>query len=163
MPLIDRTALANTVGADLFVSIHANAAHNPQAEGIETFFYPYAEAKSMTGDRGALLNSYLSKKMEHSRGLASFIQLNLCSAINTFQDMRHTVVDRGVKTAPFQVLIERRSLLCLLKWDFFQIIVKVYCFHHWSFVTWLQKVLQMVSLRISIMVYNLFELVCVIL
>lgn len=105
VPLTGRTALANTVGADLFVSIHANAAHNSQAEGIETFFYPYAEAKSMAGDRGALLNSYLSKKMEHSRGLASFIQLNLCSAINTFQDMRSSVVDRGVKTAPFQVLI----------------------------------------------------------
>ncbi|TVQ95745.1 MAG: N-acetylmuramoyl-L-alanine amidase [Deltaproteobacteria bacterium] len=38
VPLEDRTHLANSVGADLFVSIHLNGAVNPGAHGIETFF-----------------------------------------------------------------------------------------------------------------------------
>ncbi len=36
--LEERSALANGVGADLFISIHFNAAMNPLAHGIETFW-----------------------------------------------------------------------------------------------------------------------------
>ena len=36
--LEERTHLSNMVDADLFVSIHFNAAENPEANGIETFF-----------------------------------------------------------------------------------------------------------------------------
>jgi N-acetylmuramoyl-L-alanine amidase len=38
IPLPERTAIANREGADLFLSIHANASPNPQARGIETYF-----------------------------------------------------------------------------------------------------------------------------
>lgn len=43
VPLDQRVALANRIGADLFVSIHYNAAPQPQAEGIEIFYYAKAE------------------------------------------------------------------------------------------------------------------------
>ena len=38
LSLEERTALANTRHADLFVSIHTNAARDPRARGIETYF-----------------------------------------------------------------------------------------------------------------------------
>ena len=38
VPLQERTAIANREGADLFLSIHANASTNGQAHGIETYF-----------------------------------------------------------------------------------------------------------------------------
>lgn len=47
IPLADRPRFANERGGDLFVSIHYNAAQNPQAEGIEVFILttPTAEEK----------------------------------------------------------------------------------------------------------------------
>jgi N-acetylmuramoyl-L-alanine amidase len=44
VPLSQRTALANSVGGDLFISIHANAAANKKASGIIAFFL--ADAKN---------------------------------------------------------------------------------------------------------------------
>lgn len=38
VPLEERTRIANEARADLFVSLHANAAPNPRASGVETFF-----------------------------------------------------------------------------------------------------------------------------
>src|SRR5206468_5191387 len=40
--LPERTAVANREGADLFLSIHANASTSLQAHGIETYFLNFA-------------------------------------------------------------------------------------------------------------------------
>ena len=48
LSLEERTALANAVGADLFVSIHANASHNREARGIEVYYL------NNTNNRGTL-------------------------------------------------------------------------------------------------------------
>ena len=42
IPLQERTALANREGADLFLSIHANASRNSEARGVETYFLNFA-------------------------------------------------------------------------------------------------------------------------
>ena len=42
MPLQERTAIANREGADLFLSIHANASENPTTRGVETYFLNFA-------------------------------------------------------------------------------------------------------------------------
>ena len=46
IPLPERTAIANREGADLFLSIHANASTNGQAHGIETYFLNFANNQS---------------------------------------------------------------------------------------------------------------------
>ena len=38
IPLEERTALANTKGADLFISIHCNAYKNPRIHGLEVYY-----------------------------------------------------------------------------------------------------------------------------
>src|SRR6185503_10279918 len=42
IPLEERTAIANREGADLFLSIHANASRNAVARGVETYFLNFA-------------------------------------------------------------------------------------------------------------------------
>lgn len=78
VPLNERTALANRLRADAFVSIHANAFGTgwTTAQGIETFIYPQASTSS-----GILANS---------------VQKALISACQR--------PDRGVKKADFAVL-----------------------------------------------------------
>ena len=46
-----RAAHANRHAADLFISIHANAAANPAAEGIEVFHFPGSAAGTSLADR----------------------------------------------------------------------------------------------------------------
>ena len=46
IPLPERTAIANREGADLFLSIHANASTSGQAHGIETYFLNFANNQS---------------------------------------------------------------------------------------------------------------------
>lgn len=69
--LIERTRFANRSGADLLVSIHANAAGNGgyhAAEGIECFVYPTAPAR--TRKLGELLqNSLVASTGRKNRGL----------------------------------------------------------------------------------------------
>ena len=39
LPLVERSAISNRANADLFVSIHRNAAESPSANGVENFVY----------------------------------------------------------------------------------------------------------------------------
>lgn len=48
VPLEERTAIANSVKADIFVSIHANASRSRKARGFETYYF------SKTSDRDVL-------------------------------------------------------------------------------------------------------------
>ena len=73
--LQSRCAIANNAKADLYVSIHSNAAGNPDAHGTETYCY-------QTGSKAEVL--------------AQAIQRRLVQALGTY--------DRGVKTANFYVL-----------------------------------------------------------
>ena len=53
IPLPERTAIANREGADLFLSIHANASANAQARGVETYFLNFAKQPERRRGRGA--------------------------------------------------------------------------------------------------------------
>lgn len=78
VPLRERTNKANAWGADLYVSIHANALKDSwsNAKGIETFVHPNSSASS--------------------RRMANLLQTELIKATG--------LVNRGVKTANFHVL-----------------------------------------------------------
>lgn len=120
IPLRERTALANRVQADLFLSIHANAAHNGRARGVETYFLNFAPdpgaeriaARENAGGGGAmnnlgdLLETIASNsKANESREFAGVIQDAMVAAL------RHAdpdIPDLGVKQAPFIVLIGAR-------------------------------------------------------
>lgn len=104
IPLAKRTEFASKVCADLFVSIHANAALNKDAFGIETFYYPHGYGAMQNNEQTAYLQSYLNQKTLYSLMLAENIQRSLCTELSAMHFIGHAI-DRKVKKAPFQVLI----------------------------------------------------------
>ena len=117
IPLEERTAIANRAGADLFLSIHANASTQQNARGLETYFLNFAtnadaekvaarenaaSAQSM-GQLPELLKSIaLNAKLAESRELATMVQ---SAMVRRMKAQNASVRDLGVKQAPFVVLI----------------------------------------------------------
>jgi N-acetylmuramoyl-L-alanine amidase len=114
--LEDRARFANTNEADLFVSIHVNSHPQRSVRGIE--IYHFGEAKDQRAlevaarENGTPLSStgvgweYLvadlltTKKIEASLELAWTTKEAMIARMNG----QYTLVDHGVKTAPFYVL-----------------------------------------------------------
>ena len=117
IPLEERTRIANREGADLFLSIHANASRNPKAHGIETYFLnfaknPEAEAVAARENAGSGQTMHklpeivraitLNNKLNESRDFAEMVQRSMVKRLSA---KNKTVRDIGVKQAPFVVLI----------------------------------------------------------
>ena len=117
IPLQERTAIANREGADLFLSIHANASRSPQARGVETYFLnfamnPEAEAVAARENAGSGQAMHelpdivkaiaLNNKINESRDFAETVQRSM---IRKLQVRYKLTKDLGVKQAPFVVLI----------------------------------------------------------
>jgi N-acetylmuramoyl-L-alanine amidase len=117
IPLPERTAIANREGADLFLSIHANASTNGQAHGIETYFLNFANNQSAaavaarenaasTQAMGGLPDFVkaiaLNNKLDESRDFALHVQRAMVERQKTVNKL---LKDLGVKQAPFVVLI----------------------------------------------------------
>ncbi len=118
VPLEERTAIANAQGADLFLSIHANSGQTLDASGIETYYLSIKASKeelevaarenSSTTRNARDLQSLLQKivledKVLESQGFAQLVQGNLVKGLGKINQAAG--VDRGVKKAPFIVLI----------------------------------------------------------
>lgn len=117
VPLEERTAIANRDGADLFLSIHANASENPKARGLETYYLnfapnPEAERIAARENTGAARTMHalpdivkaiaLNNKIDESRDFASQVQASL---VDRLRRTNRNTRDLGVKQAPFMVLI----------------------------------------------------------
>ncbi len=131
LSLEERTALANTRHADLFVSIHTNAARNPRARGIETYFLNLATddesirvaaMENATSTKNiseihSILNDLLKNaKINESRHLAELVQNSLIAGMS--QRGYRRIEDKGVKQAPFYVLIGARMPSILVETSF---------------------------------------------
>ena len=116
LPLEERTAIANTMRADLFVSIHLNAHPDKSVGGVETYFLNLAtNADAMRvaalenatsthsiGEMQDVLQSILkNEKIDESSRLAQFVQRSLAKKLGK----SYKIKDLGVKQAPFYVLI----------------------------------------------------------
>ena len=117
IPLETRTAIANQERADLFISIHANSSHDSAARGVETYYLNFTSSpealevaarenavseKSIYELQDLVKKIALKEKIEESREFASDVQQSLHSGLAVKSpDIR----DRGVKKAPFIVLI----------------------------------------------------------
>jgi N-acetylmuramoyl-L-alanine amidase len=117
IPLEERTAIARKHNADLFISIHCNAARDKNAFGIETYILSFtkdpeslavAARENVTTTRSIsdledIIKKYLlSSKIDESIRLANHVQGSLISRISRkYKDTRN----KGVKKAPFIVLI----------------------------------------------------------
>ena len=117
IPLEERTAIANRAGADLFLSIHANASRNPKARGVETYFLNFASnpdaeavAARENSASGQTMHNLpdivkaitLNNKLDESRDFATLVQRSM---IDKLSGSNKLIRDLGVRQAPFVVLI----------------------------------------------------------
>lgn len=118
LPLEQRAFIANSQQADIFVSIHVNAARNRQARGLETFYLNLATsadaaevAARENASTGQVRISEVSKlveqimnhdRVEESREFATAMQASVARSI--LGRVTHPL-NRGVKTAGFHVLL----------------------------------------------------------
>jgi N-acetylmuramoyl-L-alanine amidase len=117
IPLEERTAIANRKKADLFISIHANSSPVPRVAGIETYYLNFTtspDALDVATRENASSNKSVYElqdlvqtiakhdKVEESRSLAREVQ----AALQSFEIRNNpTAKDRGIRKAPFVVLI----------------------------------------------------------
>jgi N-acetylmuramoyl-L-alanine amidase len=117
IPLETRTAIANQQRADLFISIHANSSHDAGARGVETYYLNFTSSpealevaarenavseKSIYELQDLVKKIALKEKIEESREFAGDVQESLHSGLAAKSP---GIRDRGVKKAPFIVLI----------------------------------------------------------
>lgn len=117
VPLEERTNIANQAKADLFLSIHANSSRDHEARGIETYYLNLkgsAEAMEVAARENATAQEAVhdlqdlvkqiarTEKIDESKELAEDIQDSLSKRV---QKSGKTVKNRGVRKAPFVVLI----------------------------------------------------------
>lgn len=117
IPLETRTAIANKAQADLFLSIHANSSRDASARGVETYYLNFTsspDALEVAARENAVsqqsvhqLSDLVKKitlkdKIEESREFAADVQTGLYEGL---QKGNPGLRDRGVKKAPFVVLI----------------------------------------------------------
>ena len=119
--LTDRAAIANALDADLFVSIHANAAPAPTVWGIETYYLDGASdigaarvaarenaVAAVNGPVDGIVTDLLvSGTNRLSRELATGIQTEVVSGLTDVYGPNQ-IRDLGVKAAVFAVLVSTR-------------------------------------------------------
>ncbi len=117
LPLDRRAGVANAMGGDVLVSIHVNWIPNRRARGVETYWLgptddPFikelaaAENRfsgySLADFRRLLEGIYAGVRKDESRRLAEAVQAELYRSLAR---LNPALQDRGVKTAPFLVLV----------------------------------------------------------
>ena len=117
IPLETRTAIANKAQADLFISVHANSSPDESARGVEVYYLNFTsdpDAMRVAARENAVstesvheLSDLVKKialkdKIDESKELASDVDASLYAGLERGNP---GLKDRGVKKAPFVVLI----------------------------------------------------------
>ncbi|NOX33470.1 MAG: AMIN domain-containing protein [Deltaproteobacteria bacterium] len=130
LTLEERTAIANTKRADLFISLHCNAAKNKKLKGIETYILNLATddqaiavaarenatSKKNISDLEYILSDLMKNaKIEESTRLANVVQNSL---VKGMKKKYSGINNLGVKQAPFYVLLGARMPSILIETSF---------------------------------------------
>ncbi|MBF0201983.1 MAG: N-acetylmuramoyl-L-alanine amidase [Desulfamplus sp.] len=117
LTLEERTAIANTQNADLFISLHCNAARDRTLTGFETYYLNLATdegainvaarenatSRKNISDLQSILNDLMKNaKINESSRLAAIVQDYLVKGVSKKYS---AIRNLGVKQAPFYVLL----------------------------------------------------------
>lgn len=118
LSLEERTAIANSKSADLFISIHTNSHKSSRAYGIETYILSpkatdedairvaqreNADSRNNMSDLEAILiNLMQTSKIDESSRLATYVQRGM---VRQLDGKYNRIKNKGVKQALFYVLI----------------------------------------------------------
>ncbi len=130
LTLEERTAIANTKNADLFISIHTNAVRDRRAYGIETFFLNLAtdndailvaarenatSTKNISDLETILSDLMQNAKINESSRLAVHVQKSMNRHLRKHYSR---IKSKGVKQAPFYVLLGAQMPAILIETSF---------------------------------------------
>jgi N-acetylmuramoyl-L-alanine amidase len=117
LSLEERTAIANTQNADLFISVHTNASRDRRAHGIETYILNLAtddeairvaamenatSARNISDLDSILQDLMNNAKVNESTRLGSYVQQSMSARLKAkFKNIN----SKGIKQAPFYVLL----------------------------------------------------------
>jgi N-acetylmuramoyl-L-alanine amidase len=119
--LRQRAQIANVERADLFVSIHVNSVPSQECHAVETYYLGAADdprAEQLAGKenhesgyqladfRRLLEGVYVNIRQAESRKLAQTVQQELVAVLG---DKNPAIRDKGVRSAPFLVLVATES------------------------------------------------------
>ncbi len=125
IPLEERTAMANSKKADLFISLHVNAHPNRRVHGIEVYYLNLASSrdavrvaarenavssKKISDLQVILTDLMLNSKIKESSTLASDVLKGILKRVR-----RYKMQDNGVKEAPFYVLMGAKMPAILIE------------------------------------------------
>jgi len=131
LTLEERTAIANTKNADLFISIHTNSHKDRRAYGIETYFLNLAtddeairvaamenatSTKNISDLQTILSDLMQNAKINESSRLAGYVQTAVVRHLKSKRWSR--IKDKGVKQAPFYVLLGAQMPAVLVETGF---------------------------------------------
>ncbi len=117
LSLEERTAIANTQNADLFISVHTNASRDRRAHGIETYILNLAtddeairvaamenatSARNISDLDSILQDLMNNAKVSESTRLGSYVQQSMSTQLK--KKYKH-IRNKGIKQAPFYVLL----------------------------------------------------------
>lgn len=126
LPLEERTALANSKKADLFISVHANAHKSSKVNGLEVYYLNLAQSEDavrvaarenavstnkISDLQMILTDLMLNSKINESSNLADIV---LASTVKYGQQF-YSMNDNGVRRAPFYVLMGAKMPAVLLE------------------------------------------------
>ncbi|VEN72750.1 conserved exported hypothetical protein [Candidatus Desulfarcum epimagneticum] len=130
LSLEERTAIANTKNADLFISLHTNAHKDKRAHGIETYILNFATdddaitvaarenatTEKNISDLQTILNDLMrNTKVDESIRLAGYVQNSVVGRLKTKYSR---IKNKGIKQAPFYVLMGARMPAILIETSF---------------------------------------------
>ncbi len=116
IPLEERTALANSKKADLFISLHVNANQNKKVNGFEIYYLNLATSKDairvaarenavstkkISDLQVILTDLMLNSKIKESKNLANIV----LNKTLEYGRKHYSINDHGVRKAPFYVLM----------------------------------------------------------
>jgi N-acetylmuramoyl-L-alanine amidase len=125
IPLEERTVMANTKGADLFISLHVNAHRDRKVHGIEVYYLNLASSKDAIRV-AARENAVSSKKISELQIILTDLMLNskikessvLASKVlyNILKDTKkYRPKNNGIREAPFYVLMGAKMPAILIE------------------------------------------------
>lgn len=104
--LQDRATVANTLQADLFVSLHYNSAEREEAEGIEVFYFPSEKDHQRSEKSKKLAASVLKEVIRETKAKSRGVKKENFAVIRETK-MPAILVEGGFLTHP----LERERLL----------------------------------------------------
>lgn len=128
--LEERTAIANTKNADLFISIHTNASRDRRAYGLETYYLNLAtdddavlvaarenatSTKNISDLQKILFDLMHNAKVNESSRLAAYVQEAM---VEHMKPRYRRIKNKGVKQAPFYVLLGAQMPAILIETSF---------------------------------------------